>query len=166
VKDAIVFSDVPNRGDRGTVEQFDSYYGSNSSQSQVVIVILTTKPHRRSTRTVQSHSPGGANVHPHLTHNSLGPSESILQTASRSVKQFLHSLWQTVLILYNGPHFSCLKIVPSHWFPGPTRVHIANGISIGSAVFAGLTIVTDRQTDRPTDRPRYSACKSRPHLRT
>jgi len=28
---------------------------------------------------------------------------------------------------------------------------IPNGISIGSAVFGGLTVVTDRQTDRPTD---------------
>ena len=26
-----------------------------------------------------------------------------------------------------------------------------NGISIGSAVFAGITSVTDRPTDRPTD---------------
>jgi len=33
------------------------------------------------------------------------------------------------------------------WFPGPTRVHNPNGISIGSAVFARLTIVTDIQTD-------------------
>jgi len=30
---------------------------------------------------------------------------------------------------------------------GPTRVHNPNGTSIGSAVFAWLTIVTDRQTD-------------------
>jgi len=37
------------------------------------------------------------------------------------------------------------------WFPGPTQVHIPNGILIGSAVFAWLTGVTDRQTDRPTD---------------
>jgi len=28
------------------------------------------------------------------------------------------------------------------WFPGPTRVHIPNGISIDSAVFAALTVVT------------------------
>jgi len=35
------------------------------------------------------------------------------------------------------------------------------GISIGLAVFAGLTIVTDR----PTDRPRYIG-DNRPHLRT
>ena len=35
-----------------------------------------------------------------------------------------------------------------------------------STVFAGLTIVTDRQTNRPTDPPtdrsRYSVCNSRP----
>jgi len=36
---------------------------------------------------------------------------------------------------------------PSYtWFPGPTQVFNPNGISIGSAVFAGLTSVTDRQT--------------------
>ena len=52
-----------------------------------------------------------------------------------------------------------LKITPSNWgawtpsntwFPGPTRVLNPNGISIGSAVFAGLTSVTDRPTDRQT----------------
>ena len=54
-----------------------------------------------------------------------------------------------------------LKIAPSHgdldpgnhvltWFPAPTRVSNPNGISIGAAVFAGLTNVTDRQTDRQT----------------
>ena len=41
-----------------------------------------------------------------------------------------------------------------------TRVHIPNGISIGSAVFAGLTVVTDRQTDRP----RYSVYSNKLHL--
>jgi len=35
--------------------------------------------------------------------------------------------------------------------PWPTQVLNLNGISIDSAVFAGLTTVTDRQTDRPTD---------------
>jgi len=53
-------------------------------------------------------------------------------------------------------------------FLGSTRIHIRNSISIGSAVFAGLTIVTDRQTDRltdkQTDRPRYSVYNYRPHL--
>jgi len=36
------------------------------------------------------------------------------------------------------------------WFLGPTRVHNPNGISIDSAIFAGLTIVADRQTDHAT----------------
>jgi len=31
-------------------------------------------------------------------------------------------------------------------FFGPTGVHLPNGISIGSAVFAGPIAVTDRQT--------------------
>ena len=35
-------------------------------------------------------------------------------------------------------------------FLGPTRVHNANGILIGSAVLAGLTIVTNQQTDHAT----------------
>jgi len=48
------------------------------------------------------------------------------------------------------------------WSLGLTQVLNLNGISIGSAVFAGLTSVTDR----PTDRPRYSVCSNRPHLRT
>ena len=42
----------------------------------------------------------------------------------------------------SGPQFNA-------WFPGPTRVLNLNGISIGSAVFARLTSVTDRHTDRP-----------------
>jgi len=44
------------------------------------------------------------------------------------------------------------------WCLGPTRVSTLNGILIGSAVFAGLTKVTNRQTDRPC----YSVCSSRP----
>ena len=64
-----------------------------------------------------------------------------------------------------------LKIAPSHrgiltpsniWFPWPTRVLNPNTISIGSAIFAGLSSVIDW----PTDRPRYSVTNNRPHLRT
>jgi len=51
-------------------------------------------------------------------------------------------------------------------FPGPTRVHNPSGTSIGAAVFAGLTTVTDRATDRQTDRPHYSVCNNWPHQRT
>jgi len=43
-----------------------------------------------------------------------------------------------------------------------------NGISIGSAIFAGLTAATDWQTNWPTDRqtnrPCYSICNNRPNL--
>jgi len=97
-------------------------------------------------------------VHPYLIHASLSPTESKSQTASRSVQPFFtahgrESLYFTMPLLP-------LKIAPSHgesvplsntWFLGPTEVHNPNGTSIGSAVFAGLTIVTDRPTDRPTD---------------
>jgi len=46
------------------------------------------------------------------------------------------------------------------WFREPTRVFSPNGISIGSAVCAGLTSVTDRQTDRQTDRPSVHRTRS------
>jgi len=71
-------------------------------------------------------------------------------------------------MLYNGAPLSPLKIAPSHgviwtpsntWFNGPTRVPNPNGISIGAAVFAGLTSVTEQ-----TDRPRYSVGNNRPLL--
>jgi len=39
---------------------------------------------------------------------------------------------------------------PNTCFLGPTQVLNPNGISIGSAFFAGLTTVTDRPTDRTT----------------
>ena len=42
-----------------------------------------------------------------------------------------------------------------------TRYTSVHGISIGSAVFAELTVVTGRQTDRPC----YSVGSNRPHLR-
>jgi len=109
----------------------------------------------------------------HLTHDSLGPSEPITQAASRSIWPFLQSSLQNVPILYNGTPFSPSKLSlpmgdpdpPSNtWFPGPTQVVNPNGISIGAAVFAGLTSVTDRQTDRQTDSPRYSVGNNRLHM--
>ena len=58
-----------------------------------------------------------------------------------------------------GPTLFPLKTAPSHggsrpptntWLPGLTRLLNPNGILIGSAVFAGLTSVTDRPTDHAT----------------
>jgi len=84
----------------------------------------------------------------------LGPADSASQMTSRSVQLFLHSSPQSVPILYNGPPLPPQNC-PSHggiwtpfntWLVGPTRVLNLNGISTGSAIFAGLTTVTDRQT--------------------
>ena len=75
-------------------------------------------------------------------------------------------------VLHNGPLLPH-RIAPSHgdgnldpdswsntWFLGSTGIHTP--ISIGSAVFTGLTIVTNRPTDRP--RYAYSVCNNRLHL--
>ena len=81
--------------------------GKERCGSQIGIISqsnFTKRPHRRRMWTVQSYSPGGANVHPNL------------------IRCFL----------------------------APVRIHVPNGISIGSAVFAGLTTVTDRPTDHAT----------------
>jgi len=55
------------------------------------------RPHRCRTRTVQSYSPCGTNVHLHLIRGFLGPPDSTFQTASRSVQPFLQGSrsWQT-----------------------------------------------------------------------
>ena len=62
----------------------NNYYNGRSN--------LTKRLHRRRIWTVQSHSPGGANVYPHVIHAFVGPPESMPQTPSRSVQPFLHSL--------------------------------------------------------------------------
>ena len=63
----------------------------------------TKRSHIRRTATVRSCSPGGANVHFHLTRASLDQLESTSQTASLSVQPFLHSSRHKVPILYNLP---------------------------------------------------------------
>jgi len=104
---------------------------------------------------------------------SLGESEYSTQTASRSVQPLLHSSRQSVPVLYSGPPFPSKLPLPmgmwtssNTWFLGPTGVLNPNGILISSAIFAGLTTVTDRQTDRQTDRPCYSVSNRMPQLRT
>jgi len=53
-----------------------------------------------------------------------------------------------------------IRIPSNTWLLWPTWVHDPNGISISSAIFAGLTTVTDRRTYRP----HYSVCKNRPRV--
>ena len=114
------------------------------------------RPHRRRTRTVKWYSPGGAKCTPSSTPRSASAPYLLCPLVSRFV------------YIYRRPLFA-LKIAPSRvgsgppsntWFPGPTSVSILNRVTIGSAAFAGFTVVTDR----PTDRSRYSVCSNRPHL--
>jgi len=82
--------------------------------------------------------------------DSLGHSEPTIQTESPSVQPFLHRWPQSVPVLYNGLCLP-LEIAPSCGDPVVPWAHPSpqpNGISIGSAVYAGLSGVTDR--------PRYT----------
>jgi len=101
--------------------------------------------------------------------NALGP--AFLWSSEAVVEELLILLFQpaishadnffpsrlTLRMWWSGPSSNT-------WFLWPTRVHIPNGISIGSAVFAGLTVATDQSTDRQTETPRYSVCNNRPRL--
>ena len=61
--------------------------------------------------------------------------------------------------LQNFP-FTCGDLTPPHLIHGSL---IPNGITIGSAAFAGL-FIRAHSCDRLTDRPRYSVCSNRPRL--
>jgi len=86
------------------------------------------------------------NLHPQL-HGSLSPPKHTIQTTSQLVQVFLHSSLQSVPKFYNGPplspkidRYNGAMWTPSNtWFLGPTGVHTANGISIGSTIFAQIT---------------------------
>jgi len=67
-------------------------------------------------------TPSHGDLDPHLTHDSLGPSEPTTQTASQSVQPFLHSSPQSVPILYNGMPL-LLKIASSHGNKDPHLIH-------------------------------------------
>jgi len=86
---------------------------------------------------------------PHLIHDFLGQSELTVQTASRSFIRFRTGDRRVSVYVTIGRPFPHGRIwTPCNaWFLGPTRVLNPNGITTVSAVFAGLTTVTDRQTD-------------------
>jgi len=107
----------------------------------------------------------------HLIHDSLGPSESITQTASRSVQPVLHK-WPQCPYTLQWATPSPIKIAPSH---AGCRPHLTHG-SFGPPEFSTQTLSrlvqpflqgsVEWQTDRQTDRPCYLVGNSRPHLRT
>jgi len=114
---------------------------------------LTKRPHCRRIWTVHSYSPGGDSVHLHLIHAYFGPPESHTPNGISIGLAVLHSSRESVPIFTMGrlPPRNCplpwgCEPPSNTWFRGPTQIHSPNSISIGSAVFAGLTIVSDRQT--------------------
>jgi len=117
---------------------------------------LTKRPHRRLTWTVQPYSLGGTDVHPNLTRASPGPIRvhTPNRISIRSAVFYCTALGRSTLwaaIFPQNCRYAWETWPPSNTcFLWPTRLHSTNGISIGSAVFAWLTIVTDRQTDRQT----------------
>jgi len=113
--------------------------------------------------------PGGSRPPPST--GSLGQPESITKTASWSPQPFLYSWLYSLPILDNGtghvpPKLPLLLGVlgPSKntWFLRPTRDHYPNGISIGSAVFVWLTLMSNRQSHRAryidSNRPQLMQC--------
>jgi len=87
----------------------------------------------------------------------FGPSETKTQMAPQLFQPFWTDNRRISLYFTMGRHFPPSKLPlpmgewwrwpPSNtWFLQPTRVLNPNNISIGSAVFAGFTSVTDRQT--------------------
>jgi len=94
---------------------------------------------------------------PHPSYDSLGPSEPIIHTVSLSVQPFCTDDRTVSLYFTTRRQISPSKLPPSHggsgppcntWFSGPAQVLNPNGISFGSAIFAGLTShECDRQTD-------------------
>jgi len=93
-----------------------------------------------------------------LTCASFGQPESTIQTANRpvqAVQPFFHNSLQKVHIQW-AVLPQKLPLAMGDLDPrlmhgaGPTRVLNPNGVSIGSAAFAGLNSVTDRLTERQT----------------
>jgi len=92
---------------------------------------------------------------PHLIHGSLGPPSSQRKHHHDRFSHFCIDNRRVSLYFTIGCPVPLSKLSPpmggsgppsSTWFPGPTQVLNPNSILIGSAIFAGPTSVTDRQT--------------------
>ena len=64
----------------------------------------------------------------------------------------------------NCPFTGGSKAPSNTWLHGLTWPHMPNGIVIDSAIFAGYTNVTDRQTDTHTQRLCHKRCSNKLHL--
>jgi len=118
-------------------------------------------PHRRRTWTVQSYSPGGANVHPiwpmlPWAHSSPYPKRHL----NRFIR-FCTAHGRQAPFFAIGRLFP-LKIAPSYGDLDPylTYGYLGPLKSITETASRLITVVTDRQTDRL----RCSDCNNRPHI--
>jgi len=89
-------------------------------------------------------------LQPIQAHNPNGIAIGLAISAQMTAESPYTLQWDAPLPPQNCP-FPWGIWTPSTWFSGLTRVLDPNVISIGAAVFARLTSVTDRQTERPTD---------------
>jgi len=99
--------------------------------------------------------------------NAHGP--AFLKSSDDAVEELLILLFQPAI----SRAFSPSNLPRCMWWSGPSsntwflglkRVHIPNGMSIGSAVFAGLTTATDQPTDRQTHHATQSATTGRIYI--
>ena len=135
---------------------------SGHVQRSHVVKVIWYKAYRRCRRMVQCHSTGDGNMSSQegtlmppgeydWTCASFSPLKSTTEMANWSVQPCLHRWPQSVPILVclfppQNCSFPCWHLdLMVHWF---TRVRNANGNLIVSAVFPGLTSVTDWQSDR------------------
>jgi len=71
-----------------------------------------------------------------------------VQTINRTPDiSLLYNGWGYPLPPKNCPFLWGIWAIHNTWFLGPTLVYIPNSISIASAVFVWLTVVTNRRTD-------------------
>jgi len=101
--------------------------------------LILSRPNSSLLVRVRAHSPNGITI-----------GISCFRTGDRTASPYFTMGRPFAVII--APSHGRIWTRPNIWFLGPTRVLDPNGISIGSAYFAGFTSVTDRQsTDRPTD---------------
>ena len=139
---------------------------STSTQTPFITNCLVHVVH---TKPVNSNFSPKIGCHGNVPQHLRTPIQHMIPTAHPSPQPKRHPYWfshlctddrKSVPILYNGTPILAQKFAPSHggiwtlsntWFPGPIQVLNSKGSSIGAAVFAGLTSVTDRPTDRQTE---------------
>ena len=117
---------------------------------------LTKRLHRHSTWTVQSYSPGGANMHPHLTHASWATPVHIPNGISIDSAVFAQLTTEAPYTLQWAAHFS-LRISLAHEGSEPHLIHASLGLpdSTTQTAYRSVQPFLQGSLAWQTDRPRY-----------